>query len=412
MQIPDREAFDKLFRNVSTPESPPEGLGKGRSTETRGSNRSGKSGKSPKSAKSGSRPFSRDKKEESESPRSSAGGEKEAAQKARLDPVVRKRAEITAKWEKTEAIRAKDKKDIAERISKRQNWRDDRFKRLMDTSWFMGAEVDMNYRTAMDMQLHASHQENRRAQLHAAREAKLFQPIADQVHNYMNPPNRRLQQILNGTKSVSFHLPDETFQLKANVHGDPAWRPMADHAKENAFHEHASKLLGQSQSAPSLRAGPPSSAPAAIGRPGPEDNGPLERKALIPRSRSRQVLDPGNWSQVRLQGTMYGKLAQVAEESEGNHAFRRMRRGGADAHLPDEGDGIAAAGTRKHRVFGSHHKGILTGDSGYKGESGTWKTDVGSSSAAPLQDHFTFEMGRAVTDVEFPLGKKMWPVFP
>jgi hypothetical protein len=263
----------------------------------------------------------------------------------------------------------------------------------------------------MDIREREAREDMQKRKAHADREDKIFQPLANQVYQYMNPPNRRVQQYLAGSKSVKFILPDETFRLKANVHADPAWRPLADTVHENAFHDAAQALLGHSQSAPSLQGGlpqPPFSAPAAFGR--------SSEGGLVPRARSRQVLDPTQWSQVRLQGTRYGKLAQVAEESShlessGSRAFRRMRRGGSCAHLPDETDKIAAAGTRKHRVMGHHDKGVLRGEFGHRGESSGWKTDHGSSSAAPLQDHFTFDVGHAATNLEFPLGKKMWPEF-
>lgn len=413
MKVLDKEMIDKL-RAVASPDGSPtglEGLGsgrKGRSTETRGSNRSGKSGKSGDK----SRPRSRNKSgdDKSESPRSSAGGEKEHAHKARHNPAVRKRAEISAKFDKIEAIRARDKKGIAERLRRQQEVREERFKRLMENSSGMG---DLNYQTATDIREREEREEQKRVKLHADREEKLFAPLAHQVYNYMNPPNRKMQQYFSGSKKVGFTLPDEIFCLKANVHADPAWRPLADTVRENAFHTTAHNLLGRSQSAPSLygTAGlqPPSSAPSSIGR------APDEGSLLLPPARSKEVLDPTMWSQVKLQGTMYGRLAQVFQESSENAevglGFRRMRRGGPGHHIPDESDTIRAAGTRKHRVKGYHDHGVLEGETGYRGESCHWKKEHGSSSAAPLQDHFQFDLGHQSVNLEFPLGKKMWPEF-
>merc|ERR1719263_439633 len=129
---------------------------------------------------------------------------------------------------------------------------------------------------------------------------------------------------------------------------------------------------------------------------------------VIPGARSRPTLEPSLWSQEHLQGTLFGHFAQIAEQGA---EFKRSRRGGTDIHIPDENDGVEAVGKRNTRAFGRNDLGILKGDTAAQGESSTKKTAWGAASGAPTQDHYTYETGTRVTDIEFPLGKRMFPEF-
>merc|ERR1712080_796596 len=119
---------------------------------------------------------------------------------------------------------------------------------------------------------------------------------------------------------------------------------------------------------------------------------------VVPRARSRPTMEPALWSQERLQGTLFGHFAQIAEQGVD---FKRSRRGGTNIHIPDESDGVDAVGKRNTRAFGRNDLGILKGDTAAQGESATHKTDWGAASGAPTQDHFTYETGTRVTDIEF-----------
>merc|ERR1711977_485108 len=90
---------------------------------------------------------------------------------------------------------------------------------------------------------------------------------------------------------------------------------------------------------------------------------------------------------------------------------KRSRRGGTNVHIPDESDGVDAVGKRNTRSFGRHDLGILKGDTAAQGESSAFKSQWGAASGAPTQDHFTYETGTRVTDIEFPLGKRMFAAF-
>mmetsp|Transcript_35177 Transcript_35177/g.64235 ORF Transcript_35177/g.64235 Transcript_35177/m.64235 type:complete len:103 (+) Transcript_35177:3-311(+) len=89
--------------------------------------------------------------------------------------------------------------------------------------------------------------------------------------------------------------------------------------------------------------------------------------------------------------------------------FKRMLRGGDGVHAPSEMDGVEAAGKRTTRANGHRDLGILKGNVAAHGEASLSKTMLGASSGAILQDHYQFETGTKVLDMEFPLGKRTFP---
>lgn len=309
---------------------------------------------------------------------------KEKKDKPRLTPEERKRAEIMSKLSKVEAQRQRDLKDMLEVVEKRHERREDRFKRLVEN---VTGRDNLAYRTAMALRERQDHEDKRRRELHANWDEQVHQPIALQAYEHMNPPNRAIKQTLHGSKSVGFILPTDKKTLRANVDADPNRKPVIELAKENMFHQAASAVLGQSASMHDLH---------NIGG------------FCAPRARSRPSLEPSLWSQERLQGTLFGHFAQIAEQGAN---FKRSRRGGTNIHIPPEDDGVEAVGKRSTRAFGKNDLGILKGDTAAQGESSTHKMEWGAASGAPVQDHFTYETGTRVTDIEFPLGKKMFPEF-
>ena len=84
-----------------------------------------------------------------------------------------------------------------------------------------------------------------------------------------------------------------------------------------------------------------------------------------------------------------------------------MKFGGPNRHIPDETDS-AAAGTRVSRARGFGDKGVLR-DEVAMGETRDFRDGSGAGSAAPAQDHFGFQSGKAIVDLEFPPGKKTFP---
>eukprot|EP00927_Polykrikos_kofoidii_P051248 TRINITY_DN45035_c0_g1_i1.p1 TRINITY_DN45035_c0_g1~~TRINITY_DN45035_c0_g1_i1.p1 ORF type:complete len:445 (+),score=41.11 TRINITY_DN45035_c0_g1_i1:122-1456(+) len=317
---------------------------------------------------------------------------------------ARKRAEILSKWEKTEALRAKDQNDVVERVQKGQEWREERFKRMLDS---ITGNNSLAYKTAVALRERDAHEERRRRELHAVWESKVHAPLANQAHQRMNPPNRALQQQLTGSRCVHIQSPEEEgmeFALVENVDDNPARKQVVDHAKENNFHMAASSVLQGSHSMPDLRRSP--SSPECIAPwPSSGSSSPASvRSGVVPRAMSRPVLEPTSWGQQHIQGSMFGHFAQAAEHGPG---FRRAVRGGRNVHIPNRSDNVLAAGSRNSRILGHGDVGILRGVTATQGETANYKTELGANSGAPGQDHYTYETGANITNLEFPHGKRM-----
>lgn len=318
---------------------------------------------------------------------SSHGDDGGRAHASRQGPAERKRAEHASKWEKLDAQRDRDRKDIQERLERNRAEREKRTKRLVAN---MTSQDSLAARTAVALLEREAHDNWRKQELYKDWDAKVFKPIAAQCHEHMNPANRAQQQASSGTKSVNFTLPDAnaTRRLRAPVDGCPVRKPLVETARENAFHQAASQVLGHSQSAPDLRSN-------------------VTEGSVVPRARSRPTLEPEIWGHVKLQGTCCGHLAQISEQGAN---FKKGRRGGGGVHIPDESDGVPAVGKRTSRLNGHGDLGILQGNTASQGESARYKMSHGASCAAPSQDHYAFETGDRVTAMEFPLGKRMFPL--
>jgi hypothetical protein len=382
MKVYDRVVWAEFQDLTTSADDPPAGLNSsGRRPSNVGSQIDGKSGSKDRSKSVYSSASKRSRSEES--PRS-AFDMKEKKDKPRLTPEERKRAEIMSKLSKVDSQRERDLKDMLEVVEKRHERREDRFKRLLEN---VTGRDNLAYRTAMALRERQDHEDKRRRELHDNWTEQVYQPIALQAYDHMNPPNRAIKQTLHGSKSVGFLLPTDKKTLVANVDGDPNRKPVIEMAKENAFHVVASAVLGHARSMNDLHH--------------------MTGKA-VPPARSRPTLEPSLWNQAKLQGTLFGHFAQIAEQGAN---FKRSRRGGTNIHIPDESDMVEAVGKRSTRTFGRNDPGILKGDTAAQGESSTFKTAWGSASGAPTQDHFTYETGTRVTDIEFPLGKKMFAEF-
>lgn len=341
----------------------------------------GKSDKSPKKTKSAGGSSARSKSEES--PQSAFDTSKKTDPQ-RQSPMERKRIEIKSKLRKIDDARERHLKEMAEVVERRHERRGERFDRLLEN---VTGRDNLAYRTALALRERQDHEEKSRRELHQNWEQQVYQPIAKQAYDHMNPPNRAMKQMLHGSKTVGFLLPETKKTIVANVDGDPNRRPVVELAKERAFHQVANAVLGQSSSSPDLR---------------------MIAGHVVPRARSRPSMEPELWGQVRLQGTLFGHFAQIAEQGAN---FKRTRRGGTDVHVPDEHDGVEAVGKRNTRSFGRNDLGILKGDTAARGEASSFKQSWGAASGAPTQDHYTYEQGTRVTDIEFPLGKRMFPAF-
>eukprot|EP00913_Durusdinium_trenchii_P014220 g13346.t1 len=113
----------------------------------------------------------------------------------------------------------------------------------------------------------------------------------------------------------------------------------------------------------------------------------LTTKELL-RSQSRPVLEPDLWGMYG--SSVFGRFNQILDP---NNDGRSLRRQGRNAHLPSTNDGGGeVAGTKHSRLFGYHDKGVLQSHRD-RGEATVFKSQEGSSCAAPAQDHFTYPEG-------------------
>lgn len=308
------------------------------------------------------------------------------AQKSTDERRAKRMASLQAKHAKIEAVRRKDQERIAEKVETRKQLRQDRSERLDDA---VGGEDDVSFQTSMQLREFDMRATQRQCALHRAWEEKVFQPLATQAFEHMNPPSR------SGLKSVEFDVPNEKFRLRVGLEADPLKSSLHEHDLEEAFHREATDVL--SGSCCSSPAGSRSSA--------------WRRQ---PRARSRPVLEPAEWGQNAIQATRFGRFAQIVEQ--GPVARLGTKGGPAAVFLPDETDGVRAAGTKTIRAGPRevlHHSvGVLHSEMSTRGESVRFRSHAGASSGAPVQDHYTYETGSRATDMEFPLGKRMYqPLF-
>jgi len=312
---------------------------------------------------------------------------------ARLGPDERRFVEISTKLRKVEDIRARDMISIRDRVEKGKDEREARAKRLLESVCGHGVAFE----AAMELRRFEADQERKRYDHHLEWDEKVYQPVASKAFERMNV-DRQTQQWVAGSKSVGFELPAEPFRLTVNVAEDPSRRDLLKDWKEKAFHEDAESFLAKSRSAPCLR-NPLRELQA---------RGNTKLGGVIPSALSKPVLEPTFWCPVKLPEQMGGRFSQACEAGK---SARRLRRGGSNIHIPDESDNVPTAGTRMSRVFGARDIGVLRELSGPRGESYDYNNGVGGSSAAPAQDHYTYDRGTAVIDLEFPLGKKIFPQF-
>lgn len=309
----------------------------------------------------------------------------------RLSPEERRAMEIGIKLEKVEEIRARDAVKIRDKVERRKDAREARLQRLVHEVTGRGLAYD----TAMELRKFDADQQSKIYEHYLEWDEKIFKPAAGRCYHQMNH-HRPTQQLRSGRKSVGFTLPQEPFRMHVDMSQDPCKKHLLQDAQEKAFHKAAESLLGRSKSAPDFSAGV---------------DGLHERGgtvAIIPRALSRPVLEPNNWSQVEIQGSGFGRFAQNCEA--GKDAVR-FRKGGPNAFVGsvNERDGVMVAGTKHSRTLGYGDIGVLRDDVALRGESFDYNNGIGASSGAPAQDHFTYEKGTAITDLEFPLGKRVFP---
>jgi hypothetical protein len=306
--------------------------------------------------------------------------ENEQARELRLDE---KRAiEIRAKWGKLHAKREKDVKKIAAHVELRRDDREARFGRMYQR---ITEPSGPEYRTGLMIQETEALEKKRLENLHAQWHKNVYEPQAIQAFNHINRERGGTSEM---RRSVSFHLPGESFKLIVNMNDHPARKQLVEAGRERALRRAADAvLLGHSQSDPQLLQHSSPAAAAREGGPGP----------LIGGSGPRDI-DPTIWNPVPLQGTTCGYFPEGSDIPK--QWQRSHLKAGHEVFLPDESDDVLSAGTRVHHIAGHHDKGILVGKRCH-GETGEHKTAIGCSSGAPGQDHYTFERNQRWPDLEW-----------
>lgn len=327
-------------------------------------------------------------------------------------------AEVLRKQERLDQVRQQDQQRIADKVERRKQLRESRSSRLLAAttgSW------GVDYETAMQLRTWADREDQRLRDLHAERDKEVFESIEDRLQGYLDWEQTRKQQAeAAGQRHVAFDFEKPGRHLTARhlEEKDPVHRQQVQHAEEEAFHREATQVIqGRSR--------------AAYPEWWQEASSP--QKGLPAKAKSREVLEPGEWEPIRLQGTLWGNSERLFDNpmrgtwGPGDpigQGATVLKRGGPGKFLPGEADGISAAGKRTIRAgphtMSHHDTGILAVRRGVggaampatSGEAVLHRSSIGASSAAPMQDHYTYERGAPAADMEFPIGKRIFTGFP
>jgi len=313
------------------------------------------------------------------------------ASRSRSTGELKKEERIAAKRAAIDAMREQDQRTVHEVVEAGKRRRDARFHRLLEE---VEKTTPFARQTATQLHNFEKQLQRRSEKRHGAWQAAVEEPIAEQLERFDDDSftARKARQQWTGVKTATVKAPDEVFTIKLDVTKDPLRRSLAAHAWEDAFDREAEAVLSATKRSPPLE----------------QLRATTTGRASIPRARSRPVLEPRSWGQNALQATPYGRFAQVTELGPGARLGKKAACGaGGDpaAFLISEADGVEVAGKRAMLETGSPY-GILEGDWAVRGEAAQFKTALGASSGAPVQDHYQYERGNAIMMAEFPVGKR------
>lgn len=313
---------------------------------------------------------------------------------------------------KMSETRKEDQKNIRERAERLKQFREQRYERLLEE---VLSQDDLKCNVSNMLRNHSQEEYKKQAKMYGEWNEKIYGRLQDQTNQHLNPPERGLQQRLWGSKSVDFRLPNWEFRPRVSEAVDPAKRQLYKSGQEEAFRRSAEHIILTSGRTP----GKMDQSPGGLGllplpgvMPSPKEQS-FDPNLLVEeeqnpdlRARSRPVLDPNEWGQIRFQATTYGFFAQAAEADVIGMRKKQLKMGNG-VFVPSEKDGVSTAGKRRTR-FERNNFGVLQGEFAQRGESIQFKQNMGGGSGAPVQDHFLYETGTKVTDTEFPLGKKIF----
>jgi len=293
----------------------------------------------------------------------------------------RKRQETAVKHERLTNLREQDARIMRERAARVVADREQRFEAMMDS---LKSDDNMRVKAAGIIRQAEHDQMKKKFDLYQTWDNQVMRRVDAHLMEFMtdDPPEH-----------------EEGWRKELRKSDCPLKQAVRDFHGEDQFHREASSLL-QDTAMDEI---------AEVGLAEHVRRRDHHASLVKNRDHSRPTLPVEMWAQQHHYASRFGYFAQGSERAEhGELGFRSARRQGVDAHLPDERDGVPLAGKSKHR----HERnllGALTGTTAKYGESYRHKASHGPGSAAPLQDHYTYEKGTAIVDHEFPIGKRCYP---
>jgi len=125
--------------------------------------------------------------------------------------------------------------------------------------------------------------------------------------------------------------------------------------------------------------------------------------SIIPNAHQRTHVECWGAKHV---ASNYERFDRACAAEDAGQGFHTLKRQGPGVHRVDESDGVATAGKARTRV-GVLGQGLLDDyHLAREGEAARHKTQLGASSGAPLQDHYSFDGGIAILEAESPSGGK------
>lgn len=327
-------------------------------------------------------PVSRSRKAKSRSPSHSPRSRKEHAKRRAAARQAVERVRLAEEDEHRQ-------RDVLERVDKQRERRDAYFNRLVENVAGAAGEK-FNADISVHVRDWSRDQYRVACQLCDQWTTRCFEPIQGKVNAQLQKLDLDRQRT---PRSTGLATPRGAYKDPGKVHvgiKDPLKHALMDQAAEAMFQRLSDRVLKQK---------------------------PLElvdlhsqfREPCMERYLTRPTLEPAYWDSGRINGTPYGHFAKVcADTAAGARPHSLLKRGN---FVPDEADGVAAAGKRRTR-WAYNDVGILRGNIVRDGEAMQYQNNVGAGHGAPLQDHYTFQVGSKVTDNEFPRGKKIWNPTP
>lgn len=281
--------------------------------------------------------------------------------------------EVMLKHKKFETTRERDQKYIRLMVEVKEDQRQARMTRLVENLTGHNAR-NPDYQASLQL-----------TEFLANREATVWKHYLDWDKNVYGPTAKKAFFHMNRQKfkpMTSFNMDAPSIKLYVDTTKDPAKRQLVQNASEKSFQTEADLTITGSQPA--------------------QPSFPVD----MLHSQSRPVLEPDLWGQYS--SSVFGRFTELLDPRSTKAA---LRRSGRNVHLPPdaETDGCGeVAGTKHSRLFGYNDKGILQ-SARDRGEAQIYKNDVGASSGAPAQDHFTYEQGPEIVNLDFPPSKRVFP---